>query len=83
MVGMYSLPHQHFVLAVSVSPLAPPPPVPQMGALHITTEFGKLDVNPNEIVVLQVIFHSLGRHSNHLCMRCLCVVTKSVVCGPL
>lgn len=27
--------------------------VPQMGALHITTEFGKLDVNPNEIVVLQ------------------------------
>jgi homogentisate 1,2-dioxygenase len=27
--------------------------VPQSGALHITTEFGKLDVAPNEICVIQ------------------------------
>jgi homogentisate 1,2-dioxygenase len=27
--------------------------VPQTGVLHITTEFGKLDVAPNEICVVQ------------------------------
>ena len=29
--------------------------VPQTGVLHITTEFGKMDVAPNEICVIQQV----------------------------
>jgi homogentisate 1,2-dioxygenase len=33
-------------------------PVPQQGTLKITTEFGKMNVAPNEICVIQVNKHS-------------------------
>ncbi len=39
--------------------------VPQQGELHITTEMGKMKVEPNEICVIQSGIRSESQHSNY------------------